>query len=132
MRSKNLNAPKRMEREEVRVTGDDVGRMATDREFEELVVLGITASRNLHIHIDPLSFARQSREKDANVFFSDIPAELFSAQNFVEFGEYSKRKQDFSFSQRQIKRLARFRIGQEQRADENVRIEDAAQLRALE
>ncbi len=91
MRGKNLNALERIEREKVRVTGDDVGRVATDREFEELVVLGITASCNLHIHIDPLSFARQSREKNSNIFLVHISPELFSAQNLVEFGEYSKR-----------------------------------------
>ncbi len=106
--------------------------MATDSEFEELIVLGIAASCYLHIHIDPLSFARQSRQKDANVFFVDIPAKLFSAQNFVKFGEYSKGKQDFSFSERQIEGLARLRLWQEQCADEDARIEDAAQLCALE
>ncbi len=132
MRGKNLNALERIEREKVRVTRDDVGRTATDTEFEELVVLGITASRYLHIHIDPLRFARQSREKNSNIFLINIPAELFSAQNFVEFGEYSKRKQDFSFSESEIESVARLRIGQEQCADEDVRIEDAAQLCALE
>ncbi len=107
----------RVEREEVRVAGDNVGRVATDREFEEVVVLGIAASCNLHIHIDPLSFVRQGRQKDANVFFVDVPADLFSAQNFVEFDEYSKRKQDFSFSESEIQSLARFRLWQEQRTD---------------
>ncbi len=99
MRRKDPNALEGIEHEKVRVTGDDVGRTATDREFQELVVLGITANCNLHIPIDPLSFARPSRQKDANVLSVDIRAELFSAQNFVEFGEYSKGKQDFSVSE---------------------------------
>ncbi len=43
-----------------------------------------------------------------------------------------KRKQDFSISERQIKSLARLRIGQEQRTDKDVCIEDAAQLCALQ
>ncbi len=97
----------RVEREKVRVTGDDVSRMATHSEFEELVVLRITASCYLHIYIDPLSLARQGREKTSNIFLIDIPTEVFSAQNFVEFSEYGKGKQDFSFSERQVKSLAR-------------------------
>lgn len=42
-----------IEREKGRVSRDDVGRMAAYSEFEELVVLGITASRYPHLHIDP-------------------------------------------------------------------------------
>ena len=132
MRRKNLNPPERIEREEVRVAGDDVGRMATHSEFEELVVLRIPASCYLYIHIDPLSLARQSREETSNIFLINISAELVSAQYFVEFGECSKRKQHFSFSERQIKSLAGLRIGQEQCTYEDVRIEDAAQLCALQ
>jgi len=79
MRRKNLNALERMEREKIRVAGDDMGRTATHSEFEEFVVLGIAASCYLHIHIDPLSFARQSGEKNANVFLIDISAEPLSA-----------------------------------------------------
>ncbi len=86
MREKNLNVLERMEGEKVRVTGNDVRRLATHSEFEELIVLGITASRYVYIHIDPLSFARQSREKTWNIFLIDVSAELFPAQNFVEFG----------------------------------------------
>jgi len=76
---KNLNALEGIEREKVRITGNDMGRMATHSEFEEFVVLGIAASCYLHIHIDPLSFARQSGEKNANVFLIDISAEPLSA-----------------------------------------------------
>ena len=63
MRGNNLNALKRIEGEEVGVTGDNVGREAIDGKFEKLVVLRITASSYSHIDIDPLSLARQSREK---------------------------------------------------------------------
>ncbi len=106
--------------------------MSTHSEFKELVVFRITTSCYPHIHIDPLSLARQSREKTSNVSLIDVSAELFSAQNFVEFGEGCKRKQNSSFSERQIKSLARLRTGQEHRADQDVRIEDAAQLCALQ
>lgn len=132
VRGKNQNALEWIERQEVRITGDDMRRAAAHREFKELVILGVTASCNLYIHIDPLSFARQSRQKDANVFVIDIPAELFSAQNFRDLGEGRKRKEQLSLSERQVKSLARLRIRQEQGTDQDVRIEDAAQLCALQ
>ena len=96
MRGKNLNSPEGIERKKVSVAGDDVGRTATYSEFEELVVLRISASCYLYIHIDPLSLARQSREKTSNISLINISAELVSAQYFVEFGERWKRKQHFS------------------------------------
>lgn len=86
----------------------------------------------MRMHINPFSLARQRREKNPDIFLIDISTELFSAQNFVEFGECCKGKQDFSFAERQIKSVARLRIGQEQRTDQDVRIEDAAQLCALQ
>jgi hypothetical protein len=121
-----------MEREKVNVATDDVGRVPTHSEFEELVVLGIAASCYLHIHINPLGLARQRGKKIPNVFLIDVSPELFSAQNLVELGEHCKRKQHLPFSERQVKNLTRLRIGQEQSANEDVRIEDAAQLGALQ
>jgi hypothetical protein len=132
MRRKNLNASEGIEREKVGVTTDDVGRMAAHSELEELVVLSITASCYLYVHIYPLSLSHQSGEKASNIILTHIGAELFSAQNFVEFGEPGKGKQDFPFLECQIKSLARLGTRQEQRTDEDVRIEDAAQLCALQ
>ncbi len=132
MRGKNLNSLERVEREKVRVAGDDVGRMAAHSKFEELVVLRIAASCYPYAHIDPLSLARQGREKDSNIFLIDIPTELFSAQNFIELGEHCEGKQDFSVSERQIKSSSWLRFWQEQRADEDVGVEDAPQLCALQ
>jgi hypothetical protein len=43
--------------------------------------------------------------------------EPFSTQDFIQFGERREGNQDSSFSQRHVKCLARFRIGQEQSAD---------------
>jgi hypothetical protein len=131
LRRKNLDALEGMEREKVNVATDDVGGVPTHSEFEELVVLGIAASCDLHIHINPLGLACQRGQKIPNIFLIDVSPELFSAQNLVEFHEHSKRKQNLAFSKRQIKNLTRLRIGQEQSADEDVRIEDAAQLSAL-
>ena len=108
MRSQNLNALERVEDKKVRVTRDDVGRVTANGEFEELVVLRITAGGYPHIHINPFSLTRQSREKSSNNFLIDVSAELFSIENFVEFGECFKRKQDFSCAQCQIQCLARF------------------------
>ncbi len=67
-----MNAPESINREKVRVTGNDVGRLATHSDFEELIVLRITASCYPDIHIDPLSLARQSREKTSSIFLIDI------------------------------------------------------------
>lgn len=131
MRRKNLNALERMEREEVRVAGDDAGRTPTHSKFEELVVLRITAGRYPCIHIDPLSLACQSRQKHSNIFLIDILPEPLSAHDFVEFGERCKGQQNFTFSERQIKSLAWLRIGQKQCANQDVRIEDAPQLCAF-
>ena len=132
MRGKNLNAPEWIEGKKIGVTRYDVGRTATHSEFEEHVVLRITASCNPHVHINPLSLAGQGREETSNIFLINIPPELFSAQNLVEFGKHGKGKQNFSLLERQIKSLSRLRIGQEQCADQDVRIQDAAQLCALQ
>jgi hypothetical protein len=117
MRRKNLNALEWIQREKVRVAGDDVGSVATHSEFEELVVLWIAASSYLYININPLSLARQSREKASNIFLIHISAEPLPAQDFIEFGERREGKQDSSFSESHIQCVARLRIGQEQGTD---------------
>jgi hypothetical protein len=117
MGRKDLNAPERIQREKVRVACDDVCSLATHRQFEELVVLCISASSYLYIHINSLSLARQSYEKQSNIFLIHISVEPFSTQDFIQFGERREGNQDSSFSQRHVKCLARFRIGQEQSAD---------------
>ena len=58
MRRKNRNALERMQREKIGVAGDDVGSMAAQSEFEEFVVLWITASLYPYININPLRLAR--------------------------------------------------------------------------
>ena len=109
-----------------------MGCPAADGEFQEFVILRVTAGNNPHAHIDPLGLARQRCDKHSDIFLLDISTEIFSAQNFVEFSEGHKGEQDFALSLRRVKSFARFRIGQEQRADDDVRIEDAAQLRAFQ
>jgi hypothetical protein len=117
MRRKNLNAPERIQREKVRVAGDNVGSVATHCQFEELIVLWIAASCYLYINVNPLSLARQSREKASNIFLIHISAEPLSIQNFIEFGERCEGKQDSSFSKSRTQCVARLRIGQEQSTD---------------
>lgn len=113
MRRKNLNALERIQREKVRVASDDVCSLATHSQFEELVVLWITTSLYLYLHINPLSLARQSCEKGSNIFLIHIWAEPLSTQDLIEFGERREGNQDSSFSESHIQCLARLRIGQE-------------------
>ena len=111
MRGKNLNAVEGMQRQKVRVARDDMGSMAAHREFKEFVVLRVTASVYPYINVNPLSCARQSREKASNILLIQIAAELLSAQDFIEFGKRYEGKQDFSFSDSQFKCVARLGIG---------------------
>jgi hypothetical protein len=53
MRSKDLDALKRIEYKKIRVTRNDVGGMAIYRKFEEFVVLYIAAGGDPRAHVDP-------------------------------------------------------------------------------
>lgn len=77
--------------------------MATYRKFKKFVVLGVAASREAHVDLDPFSLPRQSRDKDSNIVLINIPAELFSAQHFVEFSENGEGEQQTPFMKRQLK-----------------------------
>jgi len=59
--------------------------MSAYSKFKELVVLGITASCDSHIHINPFGFTGQGRDKGSYVLFIDIAAKLLSTQDLVEF-----------------------------------------------
>ena len=96
MGRENLNSPERIQREKVGVARDNVRRVAAHREFKELVVFRIAASRNSHINLNPFSLARQSRQKTSNVFLIYISKEFLPAQDFIEFRERRKREQDSS------------------------------------
>jgi len=109
-----------------------VGCEATHSEFDKLVVLRIAAGCYPHIDVDPLSLVRQSSEKTSDVFLIEISAEVLSAQNFAEFSECGQGKKYLCSLQRQVDGKATLRIGQEQSADNNFCIEDAAQLCALQ
>ena len=86
MRSKNRDAPEEIQRQKVSVARNDMRCSSTHCQFEELVVLRITASLYLYLHIHPFRFARQRCEKESNIFLIHIPAEPLSAQNFIELG----------------------------------------------
>ncbi len=64
--------------------------VAAHGEFEEFVVLRITASCNSYTNLNPFSLARQSREKASNIFLIHIPAEPLPTQNLVEFDKNLK------------------------------------------
>jgi hypothetical protein len=132
MRRQNLDPLERIQRNQVGVTRNNVCCVPAHREFEELIVLWITASRNSHINLDPFRLARQSRQEAPNIFLVYVSKEFFPAENLGELGERHKGKQDSTFLECQFERSARLRVGQEQRTNQNVCIEDAAQLRALE
>ncbi len=117
MRRKNLDAPEWIQRQKVSVARDDMRSLSTHCQFEELVVLWITASLYLDPHIHPIRLARQRREKGSNIFLIHIAAESLSAQDFVELGKGGEGNQYSSFSQSPVQCVARLRIGQEQRAD---------------
>jgi hypothetical protein len=97
VRSQNLNTPERVQREKVRIPGNDVGPLAAYGKFEELVVFWITASLYLSVRVNPLRLACQRREKGSNIFLVDITAEPFSVQYFIQLGKRRKGNQDFSF-----------------------------------
>lgn len=64
--------------------------VAAHGEFEEFVVLRITASCNPYINLNRFGLARQSREKTSNIFLIHISAEPLATQNLLEFGKNSK------------------------------------------
>ena len=102
----NLNALKWVQREKVGITGDRVGCPAIDSEFEKLIVAAIAANLYSRLHVHPHGFASQRSQKDLNFFLILIPAELFSAQDFIQLREYRERQQDLAFSQSYIEGLA--------------------------
>jgi len=131
MRRQNLDALKRVEREQIGISSNHVSCDTLNGQFEEFVITRIATHRNSFLHIDPYSFAGQGREKSSDIFLINVPAEAFSGQDFIQLGKCSERKQDDFAPERPIESLTGFGLGQEQRADEDVCIEDAAQLRAL-
>ena len=110
MRRKNWNALEKIERKQVSIASDNVSCKTTHSEFQKLIVLRITAGSYLNVNIDPSGLARQSRKETSDIFLITISTEAFSAQNFVEFGEYSERKQYLSSLQCQVNSMARLRI----------------------
>jgi hypothetical protein len=107
MGRENLNTLERIQREQVEVAADYVRSVAAHSEFEELVVLRITAGRDPHIHLDPFGLSSQGGEKASNIFLTYIFNEFFSAKNCGKLGEDRKRKQDTPFSESQFECMTR-------------------------
>src|SRR5260370_23091259 len=63
MRRKNRDAPEWIQSQKVHVSGHDVRFPSTHRQFEELVVLGITACFDPFLPIRPFRLARPGRGK---------------------------------------------------------------------
>lgn len=85
--SQHRQSPKRVERQEVMVAGDDVGRPATHGEFKELVIAGVAALVDLHINLDPLRCPGKDGEKLPRFIFGNVGAELASGENFLQFSQ---------------------------------------------
>jgi hypothetical protein len=92
MGRENLNTLKRIQRQQVGVAADYMRSVATHSEFEELVVLRISAGRDPRIHLDPLGLSSQGGEKTSNIFLIYISNEFFSAKNCGKLGEGRKRE----------------------------------------
>ena len=106
MRGKDLDALKGAKCEKIGVPRNDVGGMAVYRKLEEFIVLSIAAGGDPQAHVDPMGFASQRGHKSSDILFIHILPELLSAQNFVQFGEYRKREQDFRIPESQVKCMA--------------------------
>src|SRR5260370_35078132 len=98
MRRKNRDALEWIQSQKVHVSGHDVRFPSTHRQFEELVVLGITAGLDPFLHIHPFRLARQGCEKGSNIFLTPIAPEPLSAPAPISLAQRRKRKQIFSFS----------------------------------
>jgi hypothetical protein len=121
-----------MQCEKVSVARDDVRGAPAHSKFEELIVLRITTGCNSYFNLNPLRLTRQSSQKASDIFLIDVSKEFFPPEDFIQFGKRRKGKQHLPFLQSQFECMTRLRIGQEQSTNQNVRIENAAQLRALE
>jgi hypothetical protein len=121
-----------MQCEKVSVARDDVRCAPAHTKFEELIVLRITTGCNSNFNLNPFRLTRQSSQKASDIFLIDVSKELFPPEDFIQFGKRRKGKQYLPSLQSQFECMTRLRIGQEQSTNQNVRIENAAQLRALE
>jgi hypothetical protein len=75
---KDSNAAEWIKGEQIQVTGNQVGRVATYGKLKEFVILGISASLYPDVNFDPLCLARQSCDEASNIFFINVSAELFA------------------------------------------------------
>ena len=90
LRGKNQNALKGIKDQQICIAGDELSCPTAHCYIEKLIVLGVAARLNLDIHVNPLRPTRQSRYKTSRIVFVNVPAEMFSVQNIVEFRERRK------------------------------------------
>ena len=126
-----MNALERMKREKIGISADDMCGVTAYGKFKKFVVLGIAAGCDPDINIYPFSFSRQGCDEGLDVVFIEVSLQIFSVQYIVKLGEHWIRKKNLSLEKCQIESFARLGIGQEQGADEYVRIENETQLFAL-
>jgi hypothetical protein len=75
----------RVEFQQVFVAADDAGRLATHRQFEELIVIRITADLDRFIDFDENSFQNQRSQEALPIVFRQVMIEFGAAQNVTQF-----------------------------------------------
>src|SRR5688572_10102202 len=79
------NATKRMQDEQVIVTADNMGSLATDRQLQELVVLRVTTISHHGGHVYQLCLPHQCRQKFHAFFFLQVLVEARTAEHVIPF-----------------------------------------------
>lgn len=82
-----MDAFKRVQNEQIRIPGYQVGRVAVDGKRKKFVVLGIATCEYLPGYFNPLRLSRQCRKKAPDVLLVNITAELLTAEDFEQFRE---------------------------------------------
>jgi hypothetical protein len=101
----------------VSVARNDMRSHATRCQFEELVVLWISASLYLYLHIHPFRLRVRAARKDRTSSSSTYRRNRFRLKTSWSSAKAEKEIIYFSFSQSPVQCVARLRIGQEQSAD---------------
>jgi len=129
--SQNWYPLERAQREEVIVPGDDVSSLTADRKLKELVVAPVAARRDFNIHFNPFCLFHECGEKPLRLFFSDVFAEFLAAEDFIEFCQRRKRKEERAAARGMVKGTPRDRLFEQKSAHQDVGIEDEAQVTLL-
>ena len=76
---------KRIEVQQVIVSGDDEIGFAANSEFKELVIFGIATNIDLLSDLDEFGFFEQSHKKPQALRLSQIPIKFLASEDFSNF-----------------------------------------------